>query len=42
VAETIAGYRETAEFKRVISAVIVERVSLFLTGDAGTGKSTLL
>ena len=42
VAETIAGYRETAEFKRVISAVIDERISLFLTGDAGTGKSTLL
>ena len=42
VADTIAGYRETAEFKRAISAVIDERVSLFLTGDAGTGTSTLL
>ena len=42
VAESIAGYRETTEFKRVISAVVDERVSLFLTGDAGTGKSTLL
>lgn len=42
VAESIAGYRETAEFKRVISAVIDDRTSLFLTGDAGTGKSTLL
>ncbi len=42
VAESIAGYRETTEFKRAISAVVDERVSLFLTGDAGTGKSTLL
>lgn len=42
VAESIADYRETTEFKRVISAVVDERVSLFLTGDAGTGKSTLL
>lgn len=42
VAETIAGYRETEAFQRVISAVVNDRVSLFLTGDAGTGKSTLL
>ena len=42
VAESVAGYRETATFKRVISAVVDERTSVFLTGDAGTGKSTLL
>ena len=42
VPEVIPGYRETAEFKRVISAVLDNRASLFLTGDAGTGKSTLL
>ena len=42
VAVTIAGYRETPAFKRVISAVVEDRDSVFLTGDAGTGKSTLL
>ena len=42
IAETIAGYRETEAFRRVISAVVDDHVSLFLTGDAGTGKSTLL
>lgn len=42
VADTIAGYRETSAFTKVISAVVDDRVSLFLTGDAGTGKSTLL
>lgn len=42
VADTIAGYRETPAFTKVISAVVDDRVSLFLTGDAGTGKSTLL
>lgn len=42
VANTIAGYRETPAFTKVISAVVDDRVSLFLTGDAGTGKSTLL
>jgi len=42
VADTIAEYRETPAFTRVLSAVVDDRVSLFLTGDAGTGKSTLL
>ena len=42
IAETIAGYRETEAFQRVISAVVDDHVSMFLTGDAGTGKSTLL
>ncbi len=42
IAEAIPGYRETMAFKEVISAVLVDRLSLFLTGDAGTGKSTLL
>jgi ATP-dependent DNA helicase PIF1 len=42
VTDTIAGYRETSTFKKVISAVTNDRLSVFLTGDAGTGKSTLL
>jgi len=42
VADTIAGYQETPDFTKVISAVVNERISVFVTGDAGTGKSTLL
>jgi ATP-dependent DNA helicase PIF1 len=42
VADTISGYRETPAFQKVISTVVDDRASLFLTGDAGTGKSTLL